>query len=173
MGFYRKKNSMYIFRKSKLIFINTIILMFLIFSSCNKENDSNIIFTENELVIKVIDGDTFYIKNDEKVRLIGIDTPEIGNEYGDDQPYSQEAKNFTRNLIEGKEVKLVKDISDRDRYNRLLRYVYMNDGTFLNELLVKEGFAKSIEYKPDIRFTDILNSAQKYAKKNNRVIWSD
>lgn len=103
-------------------------------------------------VSRVIDGDTFVLADGKKVRLICIDTPEKWEgEYF-------EAKEFLRILIENKEVRLEKDISETDRYNRLLRYAYVNitnsSGTFeifVNRELYKQGVAKILRYPPDIK----------------------
>ena len=85
------------------------------------------------VVTKVIDGDTIQIENGQKVRYIGIDTPELkGNEC-----YAKQAREKNKELVEGKQVKLQKDISETDKYGRLLRYVYTEQGKFVNNLLVQ------------------------------------
>ena len=95
-------------------------------------------------VIRVIDGDTIEVTIDgkvEKVRYIGIDSPEP---YSEEVPecFSKEASMANRNLVENKKVTLVPDLEDRDRYDRLLRYVYVGD-VFVNKELVKDGFAEA------------------------------
>lgn len=118
------------------------------------------------LVTSVIDGDTVYIDTGEKVRLICIDTPEK-NEDG-----YVEAREYVEDLILGKKVKLVKDVSEVDRYNRLLRYIYLENGAFVNELIVREGFGEAYPYSPDTALCPTIQSAEDYAKINNLGIWN-
>jgi len=120
-------------------------------------------------VTKVIDGDTIVLENGEVVRYIGIDTPET-NEYNNDC-FAQEAFDINRELVEGKEVKLKKDVSERDRYRRLLRYVWIDD-IFVNEYLIKEGYALSAKYPPDIKYAEEFDSFEKQAKESNLGLWS-
>lgn len=115
-------------------------------------------------VKRVIDGDTFVLDNDQKVRLIGINAPES------DACYASEATDVAIQLLEGKEVSLEKDISDTDKYDRLLRYVHIGD-TFVNEYLVREGYAQAVTYPPDVKYKDIFIKAQKDAKTNNAGLW--
>jgi len=101
-------------------------------------------------VIRVIDGDTIELENGEKVRYIGIDTPETVNPNTSVECYGQESSNKNKELVEGKLVKLEKDISEIDKYGRLLRYVYVND-VFVNDYLVRQGYANASSYPPDQR----------------------
>src|SRR3990167_5190540 len=105
------------------------------------------------LITKVIDGDTVEIEGGSRVRLIGIDTPETVDPSRPVGCYGREASNFTKSQLEGKEVRLEKDISETDRYGRLLRYVWIGD-VFFNETLVKEGYAQSSTYPPDVKYQD-------------------
>ncbi|MFH1509039.1 MAG: thermonuclease family protein [bacterium] len=103
-------------------------------------------------VTTVIDGDTFYVDDNgtaESVRLIGIDTPEIAKQKSEIQEGALEASNFMKDLVEGKWVYLEADESqgDRDQYGRLLRYAFLEDGTHINLLLLKEDLA--VEYTFD------------------------
>jgi len=120
-------------------------------------------------VLRVIDGDTIELINGEKVRYIGIDSPE--RESGGECYYLQ-AKKKNENLVLGKTVRLVKDVSERDRYGRLLRYVYM-DSIFVNEFMVKEGFAQASTYPPDVKFQTLFSGAEKYARENNLGLWGE
>ncbi len=108
--------------------------------------------SETVKVTRVIDGDTIEIFLDgktEKVRLIGIDTPEKG------KPYFNEATEKTKELCLGKEVRLEKDVSEKDRYDRLLRYVYVGD-LFVNAELVKQGYASAYTYPPDVKYSELF-----------------
>lgn len=138
------------------------------------ENKIQITPTPNEtldLVIKVIDGDTVIVKlgdKEESVRLIGIDAPEK------DMCFSNEAKEKLRELVENKKVKLEADGSqnDRDKYDRLLRYIYLDDGTLVNEKMVKDGFAKEYTYKINYKFQREFRDDEKMAKENKLGLWS-
>lgn len=122
-------------------------------------------------ITNVIDGDTFTIEGGKVVRMIGIDTPETVRPSKPVQCYGKEASLKTQELLEGKEVKLEKDVSETDKYNRLLRYVYIDD-IFVNEYLVKEGYAKSSSYPPDIKYQDKFIEAQKKAQEENKGLWN-
>ncbi|MFC1647143.1 thermonuclease family protein [Patescibacteria group bacterium] len=124
------------------------------------------------LVTRVIDGDTIRLKNGEKVRYIGIDTPEISEIKSNKSCFSVEAKNENEKLVLGKVVRLEKDISEIDKYGRLLRYVYIDD-IFVNEFLVEKGFATISTYPPDVKYADILLEAQNSARENGFGLWKD
>jgi micrococcal nuclease len=117
-------------------------------------------------VTRVVDGDTFVIETGEYVRFIGIDSPELNKK----ECYSVESTGYLKDRIENKQVKLVKDVNNTDRYKRLLRYVYIDD-EFLNEELVNEGYAKEKAYPPDTKYQDILNDAEIRAKELNFGLW--
>jgi len=125
---------------------------------------------EKAQVVKVIDGDTIKVYIDGAVytvRYIGIDTPEIQNS----EWMGQEALDANIKLVSGEEVYLEKDVSNTDQYNRLLRYVFLIDGTFVNAELVKLGFAVSIAYPPDTKYQSILDEMEKEAVNKVIGIW--
>lgn len=124
-----------------------------------------------EKVTRVIDGDTFEIQGGIKVRLIGVDTPEMKNQNKTIDCFAAEATQKTRSLLTGKEVILEKDISDTDKYGRLLRYVYLG-GEMVNDLLVRDGFAKIATFPPDIKNAKIFLASEKIARENNAGLWS-
>lgn len=100
----------------------------------------------NNTVTRVIDGDTLVLKNGNRIRLLCIDAPELGT------PGSQQSKNFLENLVLGKEIRLEKDITDKDKYDRLLRYVYITTPEkeiFINKELVQQNQAKVWRYGND------------------------
>ncbi len=120
------------------------------------------------LVVRVLDGDTIEVLlagETLRLRYIGIDSPEDG------QPFSAEATQANRQLVEGKKVLLEKDVSETDRYDRLLRYVYLLDGTFINAELVRAGYARAAAYPPDTRYQDYLESVQQEASQAGLGIW--
>ena len=122
------------------------------------------------LVTRVIDGDTIEIEGGLKVRYIGIDTPETVHPSKPVECYGQEASARNKQLVEGKMVELEKDVSETDRYGRLLRYVYV-DGQMVNELLVRGGYAQVSTYPPDVKYVDLLLAAQQEAQGANRGLW--
>lgn len=121
-------------------------------------------------VTKVIDGDTIEIEGGVRVRYIGIDTPETVHPSRPVQCFGREASNKNKELVEGKFVKLEKDVSETDKYARLLRYIYVGD-VFINDFLVREGYAYSSSYPPDIKHQDQFLAAQIEARENNRGLW--
>lgn len=108
--------------------------------------------TASAFVYRVIDGDTVVLRDDERVRLIGIDAPEKG------QPDSEAATRRLKDLIEGRYVTLEKDVEDKDRFGRLLRYIYVND-TFVNLEMVREGYASVFIIYPNIRYSSEFEDA--------------
>ncbi len=97
----------------------------------------------------IADGDTVFVKinnRDETVRLIGINTPEIDGKYVSEEFFGKEASEFTKKLVKREKVRLEYDIEKRDKYNRLLAYVYLPDGRMLNKILVKNGYAKAYKF---------------------------
>jgi len=115
-------------------------------------------------VVEVIDGDTIVIEGNYRVRYIGIDAPEKG------EAYYLEACQANRELVMGKEVWLEKDTSDKDKYGRLLRYVYV-DSTFVNTELVRQGYAQAHAYPPDIKYQIYLEAAEQKARQKGKGIW--
>jgi len=116
-------------------------------------------------VTKVIDGDTIEISTGDKVRFVCINTPEKG------QPGFQEAKDYLTGLILNKSVRLEKDVSEIDRYGRLLRYVYLGD-VFVNGELVEKGYAELYRYPPDIALCDELEALEATAKTQKIGLWA-
>jgi len=112
--------------------------------------------TETAIVTRVIDGDTIELADGQRVRYIGIDTPEKG-EY-----FFEEATAKNSELVLGKEVGLEKDVSETDQYGRLLRYVYVGD-LFVNAELVRLGYAREAYYPPDTKHCDEFLRLEKYA----------
>lgn len=123
-------------------------------------------------VKRVIDGDTIELENGDKVRYIGIDTPESVKPDTPVQCFAKEAAARNRELVEGKEVRLERNVSDRDRYGRLLRYVYVDD-VLINARLVEEGYARSVSFPPDIGKQDLFRSLEREAREAKRGLWAD
>jgi len=123
------------------------------------------------LVTKVVDGDTIEIEGGQRLRYIGIDTPETVDPREEVQCFGKEASNKNKELVEGKKVRLEKDISETDKYSRLLRYVYIGD-ILVNEFLVREGYAKASSYPPDVKYQNKFNDAQSFAQSNSKGLWA-
>lgn len=155
-----------------------ILSLLLLFSSCNsdyseqkKQNEEN-----SFAVKKISDGDTFWIYNGteegEKIRLIGVDAPESKNVFKKKQGYyGTEAKEYLTNLLKGKHVKLEYDIDRTDQYGRTLAYVYLENGTFVNADLVKNGYAMVMTVPPNVKYADEFVALQQEARENNRGLW--
>ena len=126
--------------------------------------------TNEATVARVIDGDTFELSDGERVRLIGIDSPESVKSGTGVECFGRESSEFLREFIEGKNVRLESDRTDRDRYGRLLRYVYLGE-VFVNEQIVQGGYAESTVYRPDIRFQAVFDEAERQAKQERKGMW--
>ncbi len=136
------------------------------------------------LVTRAVDGDTLLLEDGERVRLIGIDTPEMHESnklYRDAQRTKQDistiqrlgrrAYEFTKNLVEGKRVSLEFDVEKRDKYGRLLAYAYLKDGTFVNAEIVKQGYASLMTYPPNVKYADLFVKLYQEARENRRGLW--
>jgi len=130
---------------------------------------------DNQLqeVVEVVDGDTIKIKDNIRVRLLGIDSPEKG------ECYYEESREFLKEFLEGKTVNLEKDISGKDDYGRPLRYVILpsddpeQDNILINDYIVRQGYAQAVSSPPDNRYRDLLSSAQDEAIRENRGLWKE
>ncbi len=132
--------------------------------------------TDYNTVDYIIDGDTIKLLSGETVRYIGINTPEMKDDRNIVQCFAKEAKARNKDLVNGKVIHLEKDISDIDKYNRLLRYVYLvatgTEQVFINLKLVQEGYAYASSYPPDIKYQDLFRHAQNQARLAKRGLWS-
>lgn len=119
-------------------------------------------------ITNVIDGDTVRLADGKVVRLIGMDTPEIGTK---SDCFGQEAYKRVNELLQDQYVRLEKDVSETDRYNRLLRYIWKGD-ELINETLVAQGYARVSTYPPDIKYQDRFLAAERVARDANLGLWS-
>lgn len=124
-------------------------------------------------VAKVVDGDTLWVENPkEKIRLIGIDSPELR-----DTPrkkagaYAKESSAYLKKRLHGKRVRLAYDVRRYDQYRRTLAYVYLEDGTFINAELVRLGYATVSTVAPNVKYADTFILLQQEARKNKRGLW--
>jgi micrococcal nuclease len=116
-------------------------------------------------VAQIIDGDTIKLESGQKVRLIGINTPESGH------PYYEEATEKLKTLIGNSKVTLKKDVENKDQYGRLLRYIYVND-TFVNLEIVKAGLATAYEFEPNVKHSREFEEAESQARTEQIGIWA-
>jgi micrococcal nuclease len=121
----------------------------------------------------VVDGDTLVLSGGDRVRLIGVDTPETKHPGKPPEPFGQEAYEFTRNMVEGRQVQLRFDPREsKDRYGRTLAYVYV-DGEFINEALVRAGLARALTHYPfSPEMKELFRSAEASARAERLGIWS-
>ena len=130
---------------------------------------------EDAVVTDVIDGDTIAVTVNGapfKLRYIGIDAPEKGQPKLAAQCYAAEATAANRALVSGQTLKLERDKSNTDRYQRLLRYAYLPDGRMVNEVLVQGGAAFAKRYKPDVKYADRFAQAQVVAQTSGTGLWA-
>ncbi len=118
----------------------------------------------------MVDGDTLAL-GDERVRLIGIDTPESVKPGTPVECFAREASAEMKRLVLGRRVRLVRDVEERDRYGRLLAYVYVGR-TFVNAEMVRRGFASVATFPPNVRHVDTFVRLQREARAAGRGLWS-
>jgi micrococcal nuclease len=138
----------------------------------------------NILVTRAVDGDTLVLENNERVRLIGIDTPEMhesdklnrdaqrsGQDVEAIKHLGRQSYEFTKKLVEGKRVRLEFDVERYDKYKRILAYVYLEDQTFVNAKIVQEGYASLMTYPPNVKYADLFLKLYQEARQNQRGLW--
>ncbi len=126
-------------------------------------------------VVEVVDGDTIKVEIEgqiKSIRYIGVDCPECKDPDRPVQMFSQEAYERNRDLVQGSEVIMIKDVSEEDKYDRLLRYVIVDD-IFVNAELIKQGYAHAVAYPPDVACDVYFNTLQRQANAAKRGFWSD
>ncbi len=129
-------------------------------------------------VVSVSDGDTIKVMMDKKietVRLIGVDTPETVDPRRPVQCYGREASNFTKKSLSNQNVKLESDVlsGDRDKYKRLLRYVFLEDGQNFNQVLIEDGYGHEYTYNSiPYKYQEIFKKSEINARENSRGLWA-
>jgi len=149
-------------RLRKISSVYIVFLLLVIFLSTS--------YAQTYVVQRVIDGDTLLLNNSEKVRLIGADTPETKHPRKPVQYFGMKAYQFTKQMVEGKVVRLEYDWQRRDRYRRLLAYVYLMDGTFLNAEIIKQGYGFAYTRYP-FKFLDEFRLYEREAREQKRGLW--
>lgn len=126
--------------------------------------------SEYAKVVSVVDGDTIKIEGGEVVRYIGINTPETVAPNRPIECFGKEASAKNKELVLGKTVRLEKDVSNRDKYGRLLRYVWI-DEVLINEQLVRDGYAQVSTYPPDVKYESRFLNAERESRANSKGLW--
>jgi micrococcal nuclease len=118
---------------------------------------------------RVVDGDTYETNSGRKLRMIGVNTPEV---HGNEQYYGHEASDFSKKWLENQTVYLLRDVSDTDKYGRLLRYLFIqNDPVMFNETLLIEGYANTMTVPPNVTFAKKFVLLESEARENNKGLW--
>jgi micrococcal nuclease len=124
-------------------------------------------------VVRIVDGDTIHVRigdRTEKVRYIGVNTPEVHHPRKGEEPGGREASRVNRDLVAGKHVRLEFDVRDRDRYGRLLAYVWLDD-VMVNAELVRLGYAQVMTVPPNVRYQQLFLKLQRDAREAGRGLW--
>lgn len=129
-------------------------------------------------LVRVTDGDTIVVEKsgkEEKIRLIGIDTPELHDGRGGVECFANEAKNKLEEILEGHKIRLELDQSqgERDRYGRLLSFVFRDDNMLVNKFMLQNGFAYEYTYNKPYKYQDDFKRDESYAKENEIGLWSE
>ena len=135
-------------------------------------------------VERAVDGDTLKLSDGQKVRLIGVDTPELheSDKLARDAARSRKdiavikglgrkAADFTKALVQRKRVKLEYDVKKRDRYGRTLAYVYLEDGTFVNAKIIEEGYGQIMSIPPNVKYADYFLKLEREAREKGKGLW--
>lgn len=184
--------------KRKTVFLIFILVFLTVFSGCEQaarksfrarhKKAAPAEFAQKDydsiLVTRAVDGDTLVLANGQRLRLIGIDTPEMheSNKLRRDsermrqdveviKALGRRSYQFTKELVEGKKVKLEFDIERRDKYGRLLAYAYLEDGTFVNAEIIRQGYASLMTYPPNVKYADLFLKLYQEARVNKRGLW--
>ena len=125
-------------------------------------------------VERVVDGDTIKLSSGERVRYIGVDTPELARDGRPAEPFAQQAVQCNRDLLGGGPVKLVFDTEQRDKYGRLLAYVYSGDdySVFVNRELVRRGCAETLFIAPNTQYALEFRGLERAARQAGRGLWA-
>jgi micrococcal nuclease len=127
---------------------------------------------EWRVVVRVIDGDTLELDGAERVRLIGVNTPESVDPRRPVEYFGKEASAFTRRLAQGKRARLEYDRERQDRYGRTLAYVHLEDGTFLNAEIIRQGYGQAYTRFP-FRYAEQFRAYEREARENRRGLWAE
>ncbi len=173
--------------------IITLVIVYFLKSGIFNKTDNNIGNEKDNSLItitKIVDGDTFgviYNGKNEKVRLIGIDTPEAKKNkkaYKDSKRSKSDvekivglglkSKEFVKSIVKvGDNLKVEFDVKERDQYGRLLVYLYLKNGEMLNNFIIKEGYASPLTYPPNVKYVEMFKNSYIKARENNKGLWAE
>ena len=132
---------------------------------------STLLLTQDwRLCARVVDGDTIILDGYERVRLIGVDTPETKHPNKPVQYFGKEAYEFTKRMVEGKKVRLEYDWQRKDKYGRTLAYVFLEDGTFLNAEIIKQGYGFAYTRYP-FKYLEEFRKYEREAREKGKGLW--
>ncbi len=141
--------------------------------------------SDEAIISRVVDGDTVKLSDGRRVRLIGVDTPEL--HYGEKlvrdsqrthrdikeiQEMGRRSAEFTRRLCEGKPVRIESDLRKLDKYGRRLAYIYLQDGTFVNAKLLEEGYAQVMTIPPNVKYAEYFLKLEREARERRKGLWA-
>ena len=150
------------------IFKAVLLIFFSIFAT------AQYVWAETWVTVRwVNDGDTITLTNGRRVRYIGINSPEIDHEKRKAQPFGYAARTLNKQMVLNRKIRLDFDLERHDRYGRLLAYVFLPDGSFLNERLLQQGYAFFLHKKPNLKFNQRLLKAQQGAMKARKGLWNN
>jgi micrococcal nuclease len=164
--------------RTKISSGKVLILLFLLFTGCQSNHNDRTNSQQLYTIKKFVDGDTFWVNNGSpkglKLRLIGINSPEPRAYFGrEKEPYGKAASAHMIELIGSSQVRLEFDVDSLDQYGRTLAYIFLEDGTFINEKMVEGGYAQVATYPPNVKYVDVFIEAERRARKENRGLWAE
>ena len=157
-----------------MVRIFLVIFILTLASECsnNRKKPDNTFYS----VLSITDGDTFRITGSPKgqvIRLIGVDAPESRNTGRKlVAAFGKEASDYLKKLLDGRKVRLEYDVDRKDRYGRTLAYVYLEDGTFVNAEMVKNGYANVMTVPPNVKFQELFLKLERRARSRGKGLWS-
>jgi len=124
-------------------------------------------------VKKIYDGDTILLTNGQKIRFLGVNTPEVEGRNKAEQAGGEEAKQWLLSVLKNKKIRLERDVEKQDKYGRLLAHIFTEDNVHINLQLLKRGLASINIYPPNLKYTDVFLQAEQQAEQHQLGIWGD
>jgi micrococcal nuclease len=152
-----------------------LLVCMLLLAGCQEKTASSNTGRQQATVERIVDGDTLEIQlngKKEKLRLIGIDTPETKKPGTPVMYYGKEASDYTKKRLEKKTVELEWDVDKEDPYNRLLAYVWI-EGEMFNRTLLREGYARIATFPPNVKYVESFKKDQEEARQKGKGLWKD
>jgi micrococcal nuclease len=139
------------------------------------EEEENPVGLVNAKVVRVVDGDTVVVRykgREERIRLIGVDTPETVHPNKPVEAYGEEAKEYTKKKLEEKDIQIEFDVQERDRYGRLLGYIWL-DGLLFNDELLRMGYARVATFPPNVKYVETFKETERNAREKQVGLWGE